>query len=428
MPQLVTSLADRRPPVPGDMGDLGRLTDSALVDAAAAAIAIPRERAADSFVLHAPLELLARAALLPMVEPSDRPIARERLRWLADTYSATGPGVDEVASPDFDFGDTGATLLALEVAIAGGDLDGADAAAVWLSRHLEAAELAAALADPVLPLLSAAAHGSIFLFQLPRVLPRSEAAALMTRGLVRELARYPGWDLSWFQGVQPAAAESSDDLEEELSERLRRPASPGDPGSDFIYPMMSLTESSGLAHDTLHDLVAAVPVPVARRALLRTAAMSMLQDDPSQSPYGWSHCLTMPQGALAMAEACATPWHAVAIAATYVLGFRSIHGRVELDPAWHPEHLGGDPLEALRGSPAQAAAAAWHAAPELRGAIRARLAGRAAAHHDAHLVKYTLACIDAAHSDPDAEHLYLAAAAHLGAWWDEAGRAQTSIA
>ena len=47
----------------------------------------------------------------------------------------------------------------------------------------------------------------------------------------------------------------------------------------------------------------------------------------------------------------------------------------------------------------------------------ARLASRAAVLEDAHLAKYTLACFDAARDDPEAGRLYLAGAAHLGAWW-----------
>jgi hypothetical protein len=46
------------------------------------------------------------------------------------------------------------------------------------------------------------------------------------------------------------------------------------------------------------------------------------------------------------------------------------------------------------------------------------LATAAAVHHDAHRVKYTLACLEAAGDDPGAAPLYLAAAAHLNAWWE----------
>ncbi|MBV9255094.1 MAG: hypothetical protein JO054_12755, partial [Actinobacteria bacterium] len=45
----------------------------------------------------------------------------------------------------------------------------------------------------------------------------------------------------------------------------------------------------------------------------------------------------------------------------------------------------------------------------------------ASRNHDAHRVKYTLACIDAAAADPEATPLYLAAAAYLNDWWDQRG-------
>ena len=47
------------------------------------------------------------------------------------------------------------------------------------------------------------------------------------------------------------------------------------------------------------------------------------------------------------------------------------------------------------------------------------LATRAAMHHDAHLAKYTLACLDAAAWDASFAHLYLAAAARLHGVWVE---------
>ena len=50
-----------------------------------------------------------------------------------------------------------------------------------------------------------------------------------------------------------------------------------------------------------------------------------------------------------------------------------------------------------------------------------QLVTHAALHGDAHLAKYTLACLDAARDDPGARRLYLAAAAHLAGWWRTRG-------
>ena len=103
-----------------------------------------------------------------------------------------------------------------------------------------------------------------------------------------------------------------------------------------------------------------------------------------------------------------------------MLGFRATQGTVDVDVDWSPPPT-GDPLGALDGTPREAAAGAWHATNGERADVVARLASRAAAHEDAHLAKDTLACFDAARDDPGATRLFLAAAAHLGAWWRHAG-------
>ena len=73
--------------------------------------------------------------------------------------------------------------------------------------------------------------------------------------------------------------------------------------------------------------------------------------------------------------------------------------------------------DALASDPATAASAAFHATGEQLDALVPELAARAGAHEDAHLAKYTLACVDAAGTDPAYRRVYLAAAASLSAWW-----------
>lgn len=392
-------------------GGFADLSDTQLAEVIALAVSRPKVARASSFVLHAPLELLARAALLPMVEPAAREAARQRLLWLGAAYKEAGEEVPEPAPRSYD--QPAEALAAFRAALNAGDSATADAAAAWLAAVLTPSELAAALADDILPRLSAAAHGSIFLFQLPRVAPRSAAIAGTLRGLVRELLAEPDWKLSWYQGRTATPTDPGD-----LVERLRRPRSPGNPGSPFIYPVMSLVESSGLALETLDAATYSLDVRSATRILLRVAAWSMLQDNPQHAPYGWSHCLTMPQAVLGIASTCAQPRDAVAVAATYVLGFRATQGSTTLDPQWSPAApTSKDALALLDGEPALAAAGVWHAPPAALSAITARLATRAALHQDAHLAKYTHACFDAASADPAAARLYLAAAAYLSAWW-----------
>lgn len=433
---MTSTSADTLPPTlldiePANVADtylrrgIAGVPDAHLSELVAELIACPKIAEADSFVLHAPLELLARTALLPLVEPQARELARQRLVWLGATYATAGDEVEGRSGRSFN--DPVAAVDQLTAAIWAGELDDADDAAVWLSSALTPIELARALADCILPRLSAAGHGSIFLFLLPRIAPRSAVAAGMVRGVVRELARHPDWNLTWHRrrqrvGLLPDTGSGSADL----IERLRRPSSPGDPGSNFIFPTMSLVDRSGLAAELLDQPTQSLDVGQATLALTRLAAWSMLQDDPTSAPYGWSHCLTMPQAALGVAgvagipESGADPADALAVAATYVLGFRATLGRVRLDPDWAPgPPATNDPLDSLMSSPQEAASGVWHARESTLPAVIGRLATQAAIHPDAHLAKYTLACLDASNADPAAGRLYLAAAAYLGAWWAE---------
>jgi hypothetical protein len=62
----------------------------------AAVIDVPKAAPPDSFVLHAPLELLARALLLEQLPTDVRPAARDRIRALAEAYVAAGAPVAEL--------------------------------------------------------------------------------------------------------------------------------------------------------------------------------------------------------------------------------------------------------------------------------------------------------------------------------------------
>lgn len=140
----------------------------------------------------------------------------------------------------------------------------------------------------------------------------------------------------------------------------------------------------------------------------------MLRDDPTNAPYGWSHCLTMPQSALAIARRTARPQRAVATAATYVLGFRATQSKTPLDLDWQPPRPHGHGA-LLESDGDNAIARAWHT--ENPDGVEREIATFAATHPDAHLAKYTLACLHAARTDPDAAPLFRAAATHLAIWW-----------
>ncbi|MGH9024913.1 MAG: hypothetical protein ACRDWD_02175 [Acidimicrobiia bacterium] len=83
--------------------------------------------------------------------------------------------------------------------------------------------------------------------------------------------------------------------------------------------------------------------------------------------------------------------------------FESVHAR-----RWFAAHASTPDLAGLGDAVIASLAAAGGAVPT--SAPRSR----AALHPDAHVVKYTLACLDAATADPEQDRLCLAAAAYLG--------------
>lgn len=384
-------------------------SDAGLGAAVAAAIAAPKQTADTSFLTHAPLELAARLKLLPMVEVAARDRVRRRIAAIAGDYARAGADVETAPR---SFTDAAAALAFLRRAIKEGDADGADAAMLYLIPRVSAAALGAALAADILPMLGAAAHAPILLADLPRLEGQIDGAGALLRAPVAMIARMADARLSWHERAQEGAF--SGDAERELFNRLRAPAPVSSP-SVYIAPTMLAVEAEGYAARLLADVTAALSVDAAARALLRNAAWSMLQDDPSSAPYGWTHALTMPLGVFGCAAFVEDKRGLIRIAATYALGFRATMGKAPIDPAPPAKPRGRDIANV---APSAAAGAVYHADEDRIPDIRTALATRAGAHPDAHLAKYTLACFEAAARDMDAARLYLAAAAYLGAWWD----------
>ncbi len=185
---------------------------------------------------------------------------------------------------------------------------------------------------------------------------------------------------------------------------------------------MSRVDTSDLARSILGPVTTGTEIGGRSRAITRFAAWSMVNEPGAEAPSGWTHCLTMPQAALQLASSCTDASLALAVAATYVLGFRVSLADVafKTDPEWaDPGEVGAAvPLaDAISAGPIVARSAAWHLPPAAWRAATSTLATVAATHHDAHLVKYTLACLDAAALDPDHCRLYITAAATLAGWW-----------
>jgi hypothetical protein len=390
-------------PTPGDAWarcPLATASDTVLIRAVAACIAPPKAQIDSSFLLHAPLELLARAWLLPHVPPYRREAARRRIAEIAARYAAEGP---EIESRPKAYPTDDAALSALSMALRTGDADAADGALLFLTPRIPIERIRALLAEPILPLLGAAAHAPILLMLLEAAPGRVPEYGALLRSPLRALAQQADRRLTWMEAVpRPDAA-----LAPALFDCLAAPPRV-ETSSNSIAETMLAIERDGYAARILAAATDGMTVPTARRILLRVAALSMLLDDPVHAPYGWTHCFTLPQAILSLEDVASDVARLVRIAATHSLGFRATLGRVRLQTG----------SMASQREPADAALAVFNAGADRHPSTRAQLVERAAIHADAHLVKYTMACLVAADRDPQESTLYLAAAAHLGAWWD----------
>lgn len=389
-----------------------QVPDLQLVRQVAAIVEHPRVKPPDSFVLHAPLELLARHLLLPHVGGHHRAAARERLAELGARYDAAGPSVP--APPARAFTDPGAAAAHLLLVVDRGELDEVDATAGWLGTHAEGADLARLLGDALAPKLGAAGHAPILLAHLPRLGAEPELTGRLLRPLARALARAPEAHIGWIDR-RPAAAPTGDGA---LLDALGRVHSGPRPAVDFVEPTMRLVDHEVTAAELGPHLGASAEERDQRvREILRAASWTMVEEPGEHAPYGWSHCLTLPQAVLALLPYTATPDRLLAVAATHVVGFRSAFATAPLRRTTPGPDPRLDLTEARAAGPTVAAAAAWHTPPEARASLIGHLVDTAAAHPDAHLVKYTLACLRAAATDPAEARLHLAAAASLSAWW-----------
>ncbi|MGI9597836.1 MAG: hypothetical protein ACR2QK_16850, partial [Acidimicrobiales bacterium] len=279
--------------------NIDRLPDATLVALVSEVVATPRREKANSFVLHAPLELAARAALLPLVEPDRRRLARIRVLAIAAQYDEHEPldGTEPTPSDDTapDAGPRPGPPIqeaadALRTALGAGDIDDAGLAAGSLARATTGRGLADVLAGDLLPLTAAAAHAPIFLFHMAHRDSTSGLSPHLLIPLARELARNPTWRIRWLDDRRPAEPTDPDRLRAALTGVPLL----GPPGSTFIHPQLMQVDEGGVAERHLGSVVGS-RTPEAETELLRIAAGLMLTDTPEQGPYGWTHCLTIPQ-------------------------------------------------------------------------------------------------------------------------------------
>ncbi len=387
-------------------------SDADLLHAIGERLQVPREEPANSFVLHAPLELLARAALLPWVRTEGRQLARLRMVAVLAEYEAE-PAADLNDEPLPVTADASTSAAGIVTALIAADLAAADRWARSFAASARPHELTPLLGAAVLPSLAAAGHASIFLYLYPRVAPRGEATLGLIRPLVRELARYPELRLDWIADRSTAGAGSAG----ALAEVMARVPVMGVPGSTFIYPVMHQVDHAGVAADLLGTGLDGIGIDDAERVLLRAAARAMLVGTEEHVPYGWTHALTMSQAALAVARGSLDPQLGIDVAGTYVVGILAALATGPLPREVAFDHPGGTFPDAIAAGREAAAGWVWNAPDDAIAGLRSDLATRASANRDAHVVKYVLACLDQAAADPEALRLYLAAAAALLGHW-----------
>ena len=395
---------------------LEALSELELFRAAAEIVSQPKLELS-SFGLHAPLEIMARFNLLSLVSPAERDLARIQMVATACHFQAGGEGVGPPERIRIGRSQDAAVLL--RRAVEAGDVESADALCVSLADAGGLQELLDSITDLTLRTLTGAAHTHIGLMMMTRMSGDAGHAALgMARAGIRSLAQAPGLNL---KGV--TTHRSLNDPETELASILRTVpvVSPLGPG---MVAMMQATEQAGLPDNLLGDALLSNSDEAwcesALRTACRIAALSMLEDKPEPAKYYWTHCLTLPHAAWALTRCLpgrSFAAEAAHTAAIWVMAIRASHGNGNLRPLPELERVEMDLTEALVRSPRMAASVAWFARPDERPRLVRTIATEAAIRNDAHLVKYTWACLDAAVEDPAYAPLYHAAAAYLCSIW-----------
>jgi len=381
-----------------------------------------------SFVLHAPLEVMARHGLLPLVQPAKRELARMHMLASATAFAAgVKPLTDAAAAGPFP--DPATAAKELEAVLARADGAGVESILLQAAAQFGLTPLVALLAPAALGTLTAASHVHIGLWQLLRHgLPGAIEQAGLLRAAARMIGEEPKARLTSFSGLHFEPGKplgmSPAELEKRVTERLTNlPKWTDAAPRGGIRFLMEACERSGIAEtiagDFIYHQLTDAQIQAAFRGLLRVSTASMLQDRISGAKFTWSHNLTQPQAACGLALLGVEKHMSLAASLVWTIAYRYVLGEQKLVTDWRPEPVNASMAEALRTSPQAAAARAFHASREEFEECRGEIATQAAIRNDQHLVKYTRTCFDLMTFDPDQRHLYLAAAAFLCAHWLE---------
>ncbi len=235
---------------------LATASDAVLIQAVGASIAPPKTQINSSFLLHAPLELLARAWLLPHVPPSKREDARRRIAEIAVRYAGEGPEIE--SAPEM-YPTVDAALSELSMALDVGDADAADSAVLFLTPRIPFERLRAALAQPILPLLGAAGHVPNLLMLMGGAAGRFSESSALLRSPLRALALEANRRLTWLEATGPSDGTFAPALFDCLAARLHV-----ETPSNSIASTMLAIERDGYAARILAAATNGLTAPTAR--------------------------------------------------------------------------------------------------------------------------------------------------------------------
>ncbi len=334
----------------------------------------------DSFLMHAPLELMARRRLMAMLPIEKRALPRFQMVATAVVYHHRTK--DGTVSTKF----VPEQLNAQDVchAIDAGQPEQAHAVSSEWAKSQTPAALVQSLAIDWLSRPACGAHAHLYLAHLDQLNVGQPGAAQQACAMVgtyaQELARRPGLQLHW-DSVSHAVSNdraSVSLLDALLSVQPKRGAQ-----ANGIEPMVLQAVEAGL----LKQLAALMPSHDAQESIwhqcfesvLLIALQSMLAEPPWHAKYGWTHCLTLPLAAYELYRAQqVSARQALTMAALFVAAFRMCIATVNLSPY---------PLGSVSSDNS---GEATFVASALEAAMRS----------DAHLVKYVLACHDVVNAFP----------------------------
>lgn len=400
--------------------NLARLSDAELFSNIVDILHYPRYKI-DSFILHAPLELISRFALLNFLPPNRRELARLQMIALGACYESKEGEVRSL-SPPKNITSPNQIFEILYKAVSEGDIDMADSAGAWIGEHIDAGIFAKQALNILLDYVGAAAHGPIFVALLTRVGPILERKAMaMTRVFTRQLAKEYQRKLMTPKLEVASEINPSEEIVKDLFWESMKGIAPAPlEGGVGVWSIINNVETSGVARDLLAQAWAmATPNnwEAAIHGIAKAAAYSMLQDTDAHAKYGWSHCLSIPHGLWVSARFTDDKMGIIRQASIIGTGFRRAHGIKQLYEDLELPIVTMPLDEALKVGPIEAAAVAFYARGREAANVSTTLATAASIRNDAHLVKYVLTCLDAGGLLPAAEPLFRAAAAYLVAIW-----------